>query len=604
MTMRERTAYPRLKRNLTDEELAEFFTLAAEEWQFIVKTARGDAPRIQMALYLKCFQKLGYLPQMRAIPQTIIKYIAKQRYPDLQLPVAEVTDATRSAYRQEIHAYLEVRPYGKGGAVVITPIVQQATYTMSDPADLINVAIEQLVLHRFELPAFSTLDNLVSHIRTQTHFTLYQQATERLSPEESATLDALLERPSKVTRYPVTRLKALPANASLKHIRVWEKHLAWLEGILDPNPHLAGLTQTKIEQFATQGYQMEVGDLLDIQSPRHRRTLLLCLLQQMQVRSRDQLTMMYLKRINLMHVSGKKRLRKLREEYEAMTDEMVNTFAEIVVSTEQTQIDQEDDKDEAEKQHQDAQLGQKVRQIIRKNGGITHFKNNHELLSALQNNNYLPLLQPYYRRHRATFLRLTQQLSIQTTVQSKGLLQALDFIQDRRNSHVEYLPDEIGLSFATPRWRRLIRRKMDGEMKLHKGHLEACIFSVIGDGLSNGDLYIAGSEQFADYRTQLLSWEACKPLLKDYCEAVQLPTTSTGFVNQLREHMQQMIKQVDEANCQNELFQIMLRNYRMKCNPACQSVTCWMSYTMRTSGHHIPDTSHRHLAPTLSCKTR
>lgn len=39
-----------------------------------------------------------------------------------------------------------------------------------------------------------------------------------------------------------------------------------------------------------------------------------------------------------------------------MTDEMVNTFAEIVVSTEQTQIDQEDDKDEAVQQQQDAQL--------------------------------------------------------------------------------------------------------------------------------------------------------------------------------------------------------------------------------------------------------
>jgi hypothetical protein len=105
-----------------------------------------------LALYLKCFQKLGYLPQMAAIPQTIIKYIVKQCYPDLQLPVAEVTDATRSTYHQAIHTYLQVRPYGEGGAAVITPIVQQATYTMSDPADLINVAIEQLVLHRFELP--------------------------------------------------------------------------------------------------------------------------------------------------------------------------------------------------------------------------------------------------------------------------------------------------------------------------------------------------------------------------------------------------------------------------------------------------------------------
>ncbi|MCP5100968.1 MAG: DUF4158 domain-containing protein, partial [Chloroflexi bacterium] len=186
-----------------------------------------------------------------------------------------------------MHEHLQIRPYGDGGAAVITPIIRQATYTMSDPADLINVAIEQLVLHRFELPAFRTLDDLVSRVRLQTHFTLYQQATERLSPEESVILDSLLERPSKVMRYPVTRLKALPAKASLKHIRAWEEHLAWLESLLDPNPHLTKLIHTKIEQFATQGYQMEVSDLHDIQSPLHRRTLLLCLLQQMQVRTRD-----------------------------------------------------------------------------------------------------------------------------------------------------------------------------------------------------------------------------------------------------------------------------------------------------------------------------
>jgi hypothetical protein len=36
---------------------------------------------------------------------------------------------------------------------------------MSDPADLINVAVEQLVVERFELPAYGTLDELVNHIR-------------------------------------------------------------------------------------------------------------------------------------------------------------------------------------------------------------------------------------------------------------------------------------------------------------------------------------------------------------------------------------------------------------------------------------------------------
>jgi len=43
---------------------------------------------------------------------------------------------------------------------------------MSDPADLSNVAIEHLIQPRCELPAFSTLDRLIGHIRHRVHQTL------------------------------------------------------------------------------------------------------------------------------------------------------------------------------------------------------------------------------------------------------------------------------------------------------------------------------------------------------------------------------------------------------------------------------------------------
>src|SRR5690606_40628806 len=63
------------------------------------------------------------------------------------------------------------------------------------------------------------------------------------------------------TRNGFTRLKALPAKASLKWVRLWEKHLERLEKIMDPQPFLAGLPSTKVEQFASQAYQMEISDI-------------------------------------------------------------------------------------------------------------------------------------------------------------------------------------------------------------------------------------------------------------------------------------------------------------------------------------------------------
>jgi hypothetical protein len=104
---------------------------------------------------------------------------------------------------------------------------------MSDPADLINVAIEQLIHHRYELPAFSTLDRQVNHIRHEVHQALYTRVTSQLNEEQRQALDELLEvgaPPGPGHRYtPFTRLKEVPGPATLKHLRRWEERLAWLE---------------------------------------------------------------------------------------------------------------------------------------------------------------------------------------------------------------------------------------------------------------------------------------------------------------------------------------------------------------------------------------
>ena len=105
------------------------------------------------------------------MPKQIRHHVAAQ----LSLPkeVSNIPDASRKRYRQTIRQYLQVKPYGKGGEQVVIEAIRQSAQTMSDPADLINVAIEQLIRQQFELPAFSTLDKRVNHIRQQVHLQIY-----------------------------------------------------------------------------------------------------------------------------------------------------------------------------------------------------------------------------------------------------------------------------------------------------------------------------------------------------------------------------------------------------------------------------------------------
>ena len=278
----------------------------------------------------------------------------------------------------------------------------------------------------------------------------------------------------------------------------------------------------------------------DIETEGRRYTLLLCLLHHMQVRTRDQLATMYLKRMRLSHNNAKERLRVIRDQHRSLSEMMVDAFAEIVHQVEET------DK-LADEQEKDALLGKQVRRMMRDKGGTQKLKAECEKLQAYHNNNYLSLLQPAYRKHRSVPFRLTEQLDIRPATHSKAVLQALDFVRDRQRKQKEHLPADVSIEFANPRWQALIREKVEGEVMYNKYHLEACIFTYIADGLRSGDLYVSGSETYADYRAQLLPWAECEPLLTSYCQAIGLPTTATAFVTFFRDKLTDLAKQVDET---------------------------------------------------------
>ena len=61
MTAIERTAYPRFKRNPTRRELEEIYSPTASELAWVRGTAREDIHRLHLLLWLKSFQRLGYL---------------------------------------------------------------------------------------------------------------------------------------------------------------------------------------------------------------------------------------------------------------------------------------------------------------------------------------------------------------------------------------------------------------------------------------------------------------------------------------------------------------------------------------------------------------
>lgn len=532
MTDIRRTAYPRYNLQLSKREIAEIYQPTAAELTFVHTNAKGAQQQLTLLLCLKCHQHLGYIPSLAGVPDPIREYLCLQ----LGLSVHSLPTGIKKTlvrYREVTRAYLTVKSYAQGGETIVIAATKEAAYTMSDPADLINVALEQLIRQRYELPAFSTLDRLVNHVRHQVHEGLYKQVAAQLTDEQRQRLEQMLVVQPEARLTDFTRLKEAAGPATLKQTRRWEERLRWLDTFPDPRRLLADIAHTKIKQFAAQAQVLEVGDLRDIHDKPQQYTLLLCLVYQAQVQTRDQVVLMLLKRMRRIHYQAKEHLHTLQDQYRTLTEQMVAALAEIAQQATETEAD--------------APLGQQVRLILAQHGGSERLTEQYQIVSAYHHNNYLPLLWRHYRPHRAVLFRIMTQLDIQTTTQDQTLIQAFHFLQQHQAAHRTYLPDEIELDFASQRWQTLIRTRAKGEPVLRRRELEACLFSYLADGLHSGDLFVNGSEEYADYRTQLLPWAVCQPRVAAYCEALELPNAPRAFVEHLQEKLTQAAQQLDAA---------------------------------------------------------
>lgn len=179
-------------------------------------------------------------------------------------------------------------------------------------AILINVAIETLVAKNCELPAFSTLDTLVSRIRKVVHGHIFQTVLSRLTESEQTLLEDLLDRSTASYFTEFNRLREVPKSATLTHLDEWIDRLIWLLSLGSMDRLIAGLPAAKITHFAAEARSLHADDLRDFTLPK-RLTLLACLIHQETISTRHEIAQMLLKRMSKLQDRAKEELVRLRE---------------------------------------------------------------------------------------------------------------------------------------------------------------------------------------------------------------------------------------------------------------------------------------------------
>jgi hypothetical protein len=116
-----------------------------------------------------------------------------------------------------------------------------------------------------------------------------------------------------------------------------------------------------------------------------------------------------------------------------------------------------------------------------------------------------------YRPYRAAFFRLALLLTFRSATQNQSLIEALHSIQRYQHARHDTVPAEVSLDIASVRWQALVKTRQHLRPVLHRRQLEVCVFRYLDHGLRYGDVYVEGSEAYADYRQQLLPWQECLP---------------------------------------------------------------------------------------------
>jgi hypothetical protein len=253
VTSIERTAYPRFKRFLSARELHVFYTPQPEEITWARGQARSDEHLLALMVQAKCFGRLGYFPRLKDVPDVVVGHIRRDLGLGEDVRAVYDSDRTRGAHRTLIRRRSEVVSDMPAARSVAAAAIGEAARRKNDPADLINVALEKLVEGSFELPGYSTLDEMAARIREEVNSSIFATVADRIGPVGATRLDQTLQTSGPGTKSAFNRLKKTAPRPSWTNFRQQIDQVRWVDSLGDSRAWWRGVALSKIIDFAGEG---------------------------------------------------------------------------------------------------------------------------------------------------------------------------------------------------------------------------------------------------------------------------------------------------------------------------------------------------------------
>lgn len=547
------TAYPRFKSRLAQSELERFYTVTDAERVCCDNATRSNTTRAGFSLLLKTYQRLGYFVSSEQVPNAIAEYVASsmgEPYNREDLRRYDASQARRK-HLSIVREFLAVKSFSDDGKLLMRQSFAEAALAKEDVIDIINIGIETLVRHRYELPAFDTLVREAKAGRIATNQAMHVQIHDALGEEGRAFLDKLFvvgDDPRRVS--PWNDVKQDAAKPTIDGMRDLVERYDRLTELACHVHLLKTVPIIKIKQWALEGNSLDAASMMDMAAAK-RYTVALALIRQRLALVNDDLCYIFCKQMKRALHSAEEALEKYLADNQEKTDEILRRFATLEILLNSTQSAEE-------------QL-HGVRQTVTARPDLCEFSRLH---TEYGGKNECRFVWQFFKPRRSEMLRILRKLELASTSQDASFERSLAFMLENSQRQSEWLVLKgkgktaltlDDLLWIPEKWWKLVMgesKRDTAPAQINRRQFEACVCLQIVGELKSGDLCAIGSDAYSDHRDELVPMEECERTRADYGEKVGLPVENAAFIKHVRTMLVEAAQHADKTYHDNPYFNI------------------------------------------------
>ena len=534
------TAYPRFRSDIPQHELDAVYTPTPNEQRWARRCAKQLQQRFFLLVHLKAYQKQGFFCATVDLPPDLSGYIARclglQKRPTKIQQRQYDQSSARNRHINWIRAYVGSRILGDKDRLWLENQAINAAESREVLADIINILLEELVHHRFEIPGFTVLLRLAKDARATVNDRCYRSIVSELTDDTKALINDLLVSPPGIEISGWQRLKREIRKPTNKEIRSYLQHLKWLRDIVERLPSVHAIPVTKRRQFANEARALDVAKMARIPA-RKRYALAVVLIRQQYAQALDDTAELLIKLMRQLETTAQQNLLTYQMEQTQRTDRLVSCFKDVLTAMEAGPNPW---------QSLQAVVGDKRQEWL----------DECEEHLAYAGNNYLPFMLRPFRAKRSLLYNCLDILTFQSTSSDTLSIQLIELLRKNRSLKAETLdlrihaPDLIEnvqqTKWTLDKWRRLIFIRPDS-LTVHRKYFELAVLNLVKQELKSADLAVVHGDRFDDHRDQLVSWSGYKQEIDQYGLEVELPMEPKALVGHLKEQLTQVSRSVDAA---------------------------------------------------------